>query len=459
MNEPIISVSGLRGIVGTSLDPILAIRFVSAFLSQLPPGKIVVARDGRSTGPMLADAICSAINALGRDVLYANVAATPTVGVLVRERDSVGGIQISASHNPPEYNGIKLFGKDGRVIDAVEGEKVIAVYKSISDGETPSWTGFSAVGQREVLTDSISEHLEKVLATVDVEKIREQKFNVILDSNRGSGSILGKELLETLGCQVNVLGGIPDGHFEHTPEPTAINLEGVAQKASEINADVCFCQDPDADRLALIDETGNYVGEEYTLAITMQHALRRLGDDAKGKNVVINCASSRMSIDIAEAFGAICHQSAVGEANVTNKMIELDAVYGGEGNGGPIDPRVGYVRDSFVAMAQTLDAMASSGKKLSELAGAIPSYGMNKEKVSLDRDAIAPALDAIENEWSEAKANRLDGLRLDWEDRWLLVRASNTEPIVRTISEAPTLEDAKSLCQKAAEIISGCTKK
>jgi phosphomannomutase len=443
--QPIISVSGLRGIIGESLDPLLAMRFVIAFVQSLPAGPILVARDGRTTGRMLADGICSAINSLGRDALDADIAATPTVGVLVRDRECAGGIQISASHNPPEYNGIKLFGPDGRVISAAQGQQVIERF--LEPNEIP-FVDHEKVGRRIACQNQTDEHLQSVLATVDVQRIRAKRFRVLLDANRGSGSILGRRLLESLGCQYTILGDSPDGQFEHPAEPTAANLQEVAKRIKQTQVDVGFCQDPDADRLAIIDEQGNYIGEEFTLAITLQHALQQHPGP-----VVINCATSRMSIDLAKQAGCQCHQSAVGEANVCDAMLRWKAVYGGEGNGGPIDPRVGFVRDSFVAMAQTLDALAANEQTVSELVAAIPHYGMHKDKLTLPAERLPAALNAIASHFSDATPSRLDGLRLDWPDRWLLVRGSNTEPIVRTIAEAPTLAEAQQLCEEAQRII------
>lgn len=444
MSDPIISVSGLRGIIGESLNPALAINYCAAFVNSLNnAGPIIVTRDGRASGQMLSGAICSGIAAAGRDILFGNVAATPTTGVLVRQHKAAGGIQISASHNPAPYNGIKLFGGDGRVISAGPGEKVLQAYHS---GEF-SWASHESIGNVKPLEDTTAVHLEKVLATVDREKIASKKFKVVLDSNRGAGSVLGKKLLAALGCEFQILGEQPDGQFEHTPEPTEENLQPTVKRALEFQADAVFCQDPDADRLAIIDERGNYIGEEYTLAITANHALAQ----TKGP-VVVNCSSSRMTADIAAAHGCPFHFSAVGEANVTDKMIAENAVYGGEGNGGPIDPRVGYVRDSFVAMAQVLDAMAASDKKISQLIADIPSYEIHKAKISLDRDQVPGLMDALQTHFSEAKANRMDGLRLDWDDRWLLVRPSNTEPIVRAIAEASSIEQAKQMCATAVDL-------
>jgi phosphomannomutase len=444
MDEPIISVSGLRGIVGQSLDPMVAIRYTAAFVGMInKAGPIVVTRDGRTSGEMLAHAVCSGISAMGRDVLYGNIAATPTTGILVREFKAAGGFQISASHNPAPYNGIKLFNSDGRVVSADDGEKVIAAYRK----GTPNWVAHDQVGAFHSIQDTTPAHVEAVLATINASAIRSKRFKVVLDSHHGAGSLVGKQLLESLDCRFECLGDEPDGLFEHPPEPTAANLQETIKRAVKFGADVVFCQDPDADRLAIIDERGNYIGEEYTLAITLNHALAI----EKGP-VVINCSSSRMSADICAAHGCELHMSAVGEANVTNEMIRLGAVYGGEGNGGPIDPRVGYVRDSFVAMAQVLDAMAETGKSVSQLAAAIPRYEIFKTVIEIPRDKVRALLEALEQRFPEAKANHLDGLRLDWPDRWVLVRPSNTEPIVRAIAEARTLDAAKELCAVAADL-------
>ncbi len=444
MSELIISVSGLRGIVGQSLTPDAAIRFVGAFLAGLePPGPIVIGRDGRSTGPMLANLISGTAMASGFDVLYADVAATPTVGILVRETRSAGGIQISASHNPPPYNGIKLFGADGRVISADEGAAVIARYRR----SAAVWKTHEATGQFSLLTDTTSHHLARVLATVDVERIRQRRFRVVLDANHGAGSVMGRLLLQALGCEFDIVGDVPDGHFAHPPEPTATNLAGVAQRSLSVGADVVFCQDPDADRLAIIDATGNYIGEEYTVAIVLDHVLA-----TNRGPVVTNCSTSRMAADLAERHGCSFSLSAVGEANVTGEMIARKAVYGGEGNGGPIDPRVGYVRDSFVGMAQVLDAMAARKASVAELVAAIPRYEICKTTVPVAREHVPELLDRLQQKFPDATASQRDGLRLDWPDRWLLVRPSNTEPIVRAVAEATSLTAAQELCERTASI-------
>ena len=444
MNEPIISVSGLRGIVGTSLTPEIAIRYGCAFAAELPPGSIVVSRDGRSTGLMLAAALNSGLTAVGRDVIDADIAATPTTGVLVRQLHAAGGIQISASHNPAQYNGLKLFSAAGRVIPEAAGAKVIDRYRQ----STPEWVSHDRVGHVKPCADSIAEHLALILKTVDVDRIRQQQFKVLLDANRGSGSLLGRELLTALGCEITLLGERPDGRFEHTPEPTAENLASVLAAVPQHGCQIGFCQDPDADRLAVIDEAGRYLGEEYTLAICVNHRLRQ----QRGP-IVTNCSTSRMSEDLAEKYGVPFYRSAVGEANVVDTMLAHEAILGGEGNGGAIDPRVGLVRDSFVGMAMILDAMAERSLTISQLAQELPRYEIVKTKLTVPREQIPAALEAVARHFNDAKANRLDGVRLDWPSKWLLVRASNTEPVVRAIAEASTVAEAEKLCREAAAAI------
>ncbi|MCA9170634.1 MAG: phosphoglucosamine mutase [Planctomycetales bacterium] len=444
-SEPIISVSGLRGIIGQTLTPEVAIRYASSFAAQLPPGPLVITRDGRATGRMLADVIRGALCGMGREVIDADVAATPTTGVLVRDLQAIGGIQISASHNPPEYNGMKLFSREGRVISDAAGQPVLAAYRS---GQTPSWVSHDQVGHVVECGDTLEAHFRLVCATVDVEAIRERRFRVLLDSNHGAGSLLGRKLLEHLNCDCTILGTPPDGQFEHTPEPTAENLQGISSRVVDAGAAVGFCQDPDADRLALIDENGRYVGEEFTLAICVDHVLQRTPGP-----IVTNCSTSRMSQDLAEKYGVPFFHAKVGEANVTAEMIARKAVFGGEGNGGPIDPRVGFVRDSFVGMAMTLDRMAQTGQPLSQIVDALPQYAIHKTKVSVAADQIPAALDKLEQHFRDAQASRMDGLRLDWPGRWLLVRGSNTEPIVRLIAEASDAAVAEELCLTAAQVL------
>jgi phosphomannomutase len=440
--ELIISVSGLRGVVGESLTPVVAARYAYAFSRELPAGPIVIGRDGRDSGPMLARAIAAELSGLGREVLDAGPAATPTIGVLVRSLDAAGGIQISASHNPRQYNGMKLFNAEGRVIPPAAGQRVLERYRQSAAG--------TAAGRPELmqrLDDAVSAHVDLVAAICDVERIRKRRFRIVLDANHGAGAVVGAALLERLGCEAIVLGATPDGQFEHPPEPTAANLATVFTQTVKHAAAIGFCQDPDADRLAIIDEHGRYIGEEKTLALCVDHVLR----SGRRGPIVTNCSTSRMSEDLALRYGAAFFRSKVGEANVVDLMLAENALLGGEGNGGVIDPRVGLVRDSFAGMALVLDAMASRGLAASTLADDLPQYAIHKTTLALAAERVAEALAKLERHFRDAAADRLDGLRLDWEGgAWLLVRPSNTEPLVRLIAEAPTEAVARDLCDRAA---------
>jgi phosphomannomutase len=381
---------------------------------------------------------------MGRKVIDAGIAATPTTGVLIRELAAAGGLQISASHNPAEYNGLKLFSAAGRVIPVAAGEAVLLRFES---GELP-WTEHSRIGTAQVCSETVEAHWRLIRRTVDVHLIAHRGLTVLLDANHGAGSLVARRMLEELGCRVKILGGDPNGRFEHTPEPTEENLAGVLAAVREHSANIGFCQDPDADRLAVIDENGRYLGEEYTLAMCVDHVLRR----RKGP-IVTNCSTSRMSEDLAAKYGVRFYRSAVGEANVVDKMLETGAILGGEGNGGVIDPRVGLVRDSFVGMSLLLEAMASRDRPISRLADELPRYSIVKTKVNLAHNKVPAGMEALQRHFAGAVCDCLDGVRFDWPGKWLLVRASNTEPIVRAIAEAQTTDEARRLCDEAASVL------
>ena len=448
MDELIVSVSGLRGIVGTSLTPEVAVRYAEAFLATLPPGGIVIGRDGRASGGMFADAIAAAVMAAGREVLDAGVAATPTVGVLVEEHQAAGGIQISASHNPPQYNGMKLFSAAGRVLTAEAGRVVLARFHE----PIPLPTAASPGGRRQV--DGAPAHVQRVLARVDVEAIRRVRPQVWLDAGHGAGSCAARLLFDALGLEATIAGATPDGQFEHTPEPTEENLAGMLPQIAACGADVGFFQDPDADRLAIATADGRFIGEEATLPLAVEAVLEKTPGP-----IVVNCSTSGMTAAIAQQRGIDCHVSAVGEANVVDQMLAHNAVIGGEGNGVVIDPNVVLVRDSIVGMALVLERMCGSGTLVSvaSLAAGLPQRVMLKTKVSLGAEArgsgLAAALDRIAAAFPEATASRLDGLRLDEGTTWVLVRASNTEPIVRIVAEAVDQAAAHDAIERATNAL------
>jgi phosphomannomutase len=448
--ELIVSVSGIRGIVGQSLTPAAALAFASALGAHTGGGAIVVSRDGRPSGVMLRHAVLAGLTAAGCDVHDLGIVPTPTVGLAVRELRAAGGIQITASHNPAPWNGLKLFGPDGRVLSAAEGRKVQALFES-GAGRRAAWNELGSVCDYREAEDL---HRDRILELVDGPRIRAAGLRAFLDANGGAGGPLGRRLLEALRIETFCRGCDADGLFLHEPEPTAENLRDVCPLVVEHSADISFALDPDSDRLALIDETGRYIGEELTLALAVAFRLRR----ERGP-LVINMSTSRVSEDLAIGHGCACFRSAVGEANVADKMLAVNALLGGEGNGGVIDPRVGLVRDPFIGMGLVLNLMAETGRKLSELIAELPVYHIVKDKYTVPRERLPELFESLTKRWPDATVNRVDGLRLDWTDRWLHVRPSNTEPIVRVIAEAPQEADAAGLCRDVGALLASPQRK
>lgn len=440
----IVSVSGIRGIIGAGLSPGAALAFAQALGTYLNGGSVVLSRDSRPSGLMLRHAVIAGLASCGCEIHDLGIAPTPTVGVAVRKLGASGAVQITASHNPAPWNGLKLFGGDGAVLSAAKGREI----KQIFDTNQFKLVPHDKLGGMRECQKAEDWHRERVLELVDVTRIRSRNFRVLLDANGGAGGPLGKELLDSFQANPIVIGGHPDGDFTHPPEPLAENLTSILPMVREQHANIGFVLDPDSDRLAIIDERGQYIGEELTLALAVACRLKQ----QKGP-IVINMSSSRVTEDIAKEFGVPCHRAAVGEANVVEKMREFGAILGGEGNGGVIDPRVGWVRDPFIGIGLVLQLMADTGKALSEIVVGLPRYTIVKDKYTVAPDRL-PALNAaLEARWPEAKANRLDGLRLDWPDRWLHVRPSNTEPIVRVIAEAPKAGDASELCKAVGKLL------
>jgi phosphomannomutase len=441
------SISGVRGIVGDGFDPSVAVDFVAAYASTRPPGPVVVGHDGRATAHVFEAAVISALLASGHDVLTAGAVATPTVGALVRDLAAVGAVQVSASHNPREYNGLKLFDPAGTVLRPDEATVVLARFES----GRPNWVGSRETGRVTRIMRPDEAHQARVLNVVDPIAIRKRRFRVLLDSCHGAGGRLGASLLrDQLGCELWHLGDLPDGQYDHDPEPLEENLAATSAMVRAIEADIGFVQDPDADRLAIIDGTGRFIGEELTLALA---AMRRL-DQIRGP-LVLNLSTSRTSQELAEARGCKVVRAPVGEIHVVDAMRGCDAVFGGEGNGGVIDPRVGFVRDSFVGMALVLDLMTATGKSVADLTAGLPRFSMIKRKFPRgDRPAEA-LFDTLLDRLPHTEADRRDGLRLDGPEGWIHLRPSNTEPVVRLIVEARTPEQAKALADRVEHLFSG----
>jgi phosphomannomutase len=440
----IVSVSGIRGIIGKGLTPEVATAFAAALGTYTRGGRVVLSRDGRPSGVLLRHGVLAGLLAAGCEIEDLGIAPTPTCGLALRRLQAAGGVQITASHNPAEWNGLKLFGPDGAVLTAAQGQRVKELFEA-SAFRRVSWDELGAVTDCRQAGDW---HRERVLELVDVPRIRARSLHVFLDANGGAGGPLGRRLLEALQCRPVCHACEADGFFKHEPEPIAAHLADVCPLVAKHGADIGFVLDPDADRLALIDEKGRYIGEELTLALAVLFRLRQ----ERGP-VVINMSTSRVSEDIARQFGCSCFRAAVGEANVVEKMREVGAVIGGEGNGGVIDPRVGWVRDPFIGMGMVLDLLAETGKTLSQLVAELPGYCIVKDKYAVDPDRLPRLFAALTDRWPEASVNRGNGLRLDWDDRWVHVRPSNTEPLVRVIAEAPQAEDAGRLCREVGSLL------
>lgn len=459
MPQRILSISGLRGVVGDGLEPLYVVEFAAALGTMAQGGTVVLTRDGRSSGEMLRHAVLAGLTATGCRVIDAGIAATPTCGVLVNHLQAVGGVQITASHNPIDWNGLKPFSPDGSVFNVEQGQRLIEILQARSF----RWAPWDKLGTVEPCDDPAAVHLRRILKLVDPTGIRRRKLNVVLDCNHGSGAVLGPRLLAELGCQVHVLGGTPDGRFDHQPEPLREHLTGLCDAVRHHAADVGFAQDPDADRLAIVDNTGRDIGEELTLALCADYVLSH-----RPGPVVVNSSTSRTTADLAANFNVPCYRSPVGEAHVVTNMKQVSAILGGEGNGGVIEPQVGYVRDSFIAMTYVLAALADGNRTLAEWVDSLPHYVIVKRKLVLSpsaggrggrdegassRDRLTAACAALKAAYPDATPQEDDGLRLDWEDRWVQVRASNTEPILRIIAEAPDSPSAEALCRDALQIV------
>ncbi len=451
-----LSVSGARGLVGKTMTPDVARNFAAAFAQHIREGlrttsqpRLIVGRDGRGSGAALADAACEGLCAWGFDVIDLGIVSTPTVGLMIGHLGAVGGIVLTASHNPIEWNGLKTLNADGLALPVDEANQVIARFRAGTSASTVP------CGVRTRRTDGDQVHVDRVLANVDVAAIRMKHFRVALDSVNGGGSRAGKMLLEALGCDVLHLNGEHTGTFAHTPEPIEANLHQLSDAVRDSGSiAVGFAQDPDADRLALVDERGKFIGEEYTLVLGVFRLLQRHGHG----DLATNLSTSRMIDDLAAKFPpSRVIRTAVGEANVVAGIKACKGIGGGEGNGGLIWPKICWVRDSLSAMALVLELLTHEGQTLSEVTAGIRPYAMIKRKLDLaamgGQSAVPQALEKVREFFTNrlgARLNETDGIRIDLPDGWVHLRASNTEPIIRLIAEASDRSRAEELCNECS---------
>jgi phosphomannomutase len=436
------SVSGVRGIVGDTLTADVVEAHVRAFgtlVTEDHGGAIVLARDSRESGPMFRDVAVAALTSIGVDVVDCGLVPTPTAQLAVEHHGAAGGIIITASHNPVEWNALKFVGADALFLDGDHAARLFAL------ADTGQRRNSEATGNVTVDPGAIERHIEGVLGLpfVDEDRIRAAGFHVALDCVRGAGGAIMPEVLRRLGCTVSAIDLATDGRFPRLPEPTPANLGALAALVTETSADIGIAVDPDVDRLAIVDERGRPIGEDYTLAFAVRAVLeRRVGP------VVVNLSTSLIVDDVAADFDVEVTRAPVGEANVAHALMETGAVIGGEGNGGVMLPGYHAGRDAPLAAALVLDLLSGSGSTVSELVESKPRYTIVKAKV--DRVGELEAVySALERRFEDADADRQDGLRLAWTDRWLHVRPSGTEPIIRFIAEAPTAGDAERLIEAA----------
>ncbi len=461
------SISGIRGTIGgqagDTLNPLDIVKFTSAyatFIRQSTPngtGRIVVGRDARISGEMVRNIVCGTLLGMGYDVIDIGLATTPTTELAVTMSESDGGIIITASHNPRHWNALKLLNSHGEFLSAADGNQVL----SIAANEAFEYADVDHLGHY-CQEDFNERHVDAVmnLKLVDAAAIKKAHFNVVVDSINSVGGIILPKLLDRLGVSYTFLNGEANGDFAHNPEPLEKNLGGIMDTLKRGGYDLGIVVDPDVDRLAFICEDGKMFGEEYTLVSVADYVLSHSA--VPHPATVSNLSSTRALRDVTMKYGGTYNAAAVGEVNVTTKMKEVNALIGGEGNGGVIYPESHYGRDALVGIALFLSSLAQKGCTASELRKTFPEYFIAKNRIDLtastDVDAILAKVKALYAKQSDVKVNDIDGVKLDFPDKWVHLRKSNTEPIIRVYSEAHTMEEAEKLAQEIMDIVYNMSK-
>ena len=454
------SISGIRGTIGgpagDTLNPLDIVKFTSAyatFIRRSGASKIntiVVGRDARISGEMVKNVVCGTLMGMGYDVLNIGLATTPTTELAVTMSGAAGGIIITASHNPRQWNALKLLNEKGEFLTAANGNEVL----SIAEKEDFEYADVDNLGKYTEDNTFNKRHIDSVLALklVDVEAIKNAHFKVCVDAINSVGGIILPELLDALGVEYTFLNAEPTGDFAHNPEPLEKNLGGIMDELKKGGYDMGIVVDPDVDRLAFICEDGKMFGEEYTLVSVADYVLSKTPG-----NTVSNLSSTRALRDVTEKHGGSYCASAVGEVNVTTKMKDVHAVIGGEGNGGVIYPESHYGRDALVGIALFLSSLAHKGCKVSELRASFPNYFIAKNRIDLtastDVDAILVKVKEMYGKEKDVTVTDIDGVKLDFPDKWVHLRKSNTEPIIRVYSEASTMEQADELGKKLMQVV------
>jgi phosphomannomutase len=441
-----IGISGIRGIVGETLTDQVVADFASAFATYINKGVVVVGRDTRVSGPSIEKIVISSLRERGINVLYAGIVPTPTVQVLVKQFKAAGGIVITASHNPGEWNGFKFISNEGVFLSEEKNEKLFGIYYS------KKFKPSKRKGSLKNISDPDKYHINKVLKNVDHKKIAKMNLKVVIDSCNGAGSMITPKLLRKLGCRVISIFTDPDKGFPRGTEPTVENITALCKAVKEHKADIGFAQDPDADRLSVVNEKGIAIGEEYTMVLA---SIPVLSKAKKGSKVVTNLSTSRMIDDIAAKYGAKVLRSKVGEINVVEELRRSKAVFAGEGNGGVIFPPIVRSRDSLAGIALILLLMAQKKRKISDILNEIPKYDMVKTKFDCSsRSEAEDMLNKTREKFKKEKMDFSDGVKVLYTDSWVHVRASNTEPVIRIIAESPTRKKTLNLIEGIKNLVS-----
>lgn len=447
MAELMVSVSGIRGIVGEALNPETILKYVSGYAEYINGKKIVIGRDSRKTGNFISSLVENILISKGYEVYDLGIVPTPTVLLNVEILKADGGIIITASHNPIEWNALKLCSSKGMFLTKKEGKDFLET----AENNNFTYKKYDKIGKKVEYKKGIENHTSKILKNVDLELIKEKKFKVVLDCVNGAGGVFTPGLLGRLNCDFTVLNKEPNGDFPRNPEPRPKYLNALADKVKKTNADIGFAHDPDVDRLCIVDNNGEPLSEEYTLTLASWAKLER-----ENGLVVCNLSTSRMIDDIADKYNSKVLRTAVGEVNVAQEMKNKNAVIGGEGNGGVIFPEIHFTRDAPAAIALILEFLAKKEKKISELIKEIPEYIMIKDKVHFDslkkRSKIMKKYYEIEYE-DVLNVNDEDGIRFDWNQGWVHVRPSGTEPIIRIIGESTDRKWLKSKIKEMKEYV------
>ncbi|MDH7514562.1 MAG: phosphoglucosamine mutase [Bacteroidota bacterium] len=450
MERPIVSISGIRGVVGVSLTPPEIVSYAVAFAELSGAKRVVIGYDGRPSGRGIKELVAGTLALCGAEVVDIGLAPTPTVQLGVERFGAGGGISITASHNPAEWNGLKFIDGDGLFLDAEKNAEFLRIHRS---GPQP-FRRWDAVGSRRVEEGFSVEHIQAVLACplADVAAIRRRAFRVVVDAVNAAGSVIVPELLRRLGCSVIPLYCDASGLFPHPPEPLPHNLAELGETVRTIGADVGVAVDPDADRLVLFDERGEPFGEEYTVTSVVDSVLAAVGEGGT-KTVVVNLSTTRAVDDVARKHGAVVHRTPVGEINVVKRMLETGAVVGGEGSGGVIVPSIHPARDSLVGLLFVLHTLAVNGWTASAYRATLPSYAIRKSVLPLGSLSLDEVFARATQVFADGTVNHEDGLRLDSPRGWVHIRPSNTEPILRIIAEAETADEADRLVAEVSEAV------